>query len=382
MSGIKTDSNDLGTLNGPGVGGSRTQQMLDALKNGATLSAGENAPSVGLDSVNEEVQEEPLINESESVEEVEDSSVQPEEASLSSDSEDVSLGNSTGKSPAKDLKVDIAEIKITDDKGQRKVKVDFSDKDKLTKYVQLAYGARKWQKERDEVKKQLDEKVQMWDKFEAAWKQGYKGLINTLEGSEGAFDKLVTAEIERRQALEDMSPVERRNMEIEEKIRQQELATEKKAKDLDKKLEEIKAKESEAETKELQSKLNPSFERYRFAGKLGNEVAEHEFDSMLWERTLARLEKLPDSVNITQAMIDKEFRTVASLMSGHLKGQADKEVKKSIETKKTVAANKVQAAAKRGVTPKTGIDEVRESLRAGNMTDALTKFFKSGGKMK
>lgn len=379
---MKTDSNDLGTVNGPIVGGSRTQQMLDALKNGATLSAGDNAPSVGLDSINEEVQEE-LSVETESVnEEVGDSSVQPEEASLSSSSEDVSLSDSSVETPARESKVDIAEIKITDDKGQRKVKVDFSDKDKLTKYVQLAYGARKWQKERDEVKKQLDEKVQMWDKFEAAWKQGYKGLINMLEGSENAFDKLVTAEVERRQALEDMSPLERKNMEIEERIRQQQLESEKLKSTYEKKLEDISRKEAEAETKELQSKINPSFERYRFAGKLGNEVAEHEFDTMLWERTLARLEKLPDSVNITQAIIDKEFRAVASLMSGHLKGQAEKEVKKSIETKKTVAANKVQAAAKRGVTQKAGIDEVRESLRAGNMTEALTKFFKSGGKMK
>jgi hypothetical protein len=378
---MSDNSNSLGTLNGPVASGSRTQQMLDALKNGATLSAGENSPSVGLDSVNEPVQEELSVEAETSVEE-DNSSVQPDEASLSSSSEDVSLGDSPVETPARESKADIAEIKITDDKGQRKVKVDFSDKDKLTKYVQLAYGARKWQKERDEVKKQLDEKVQMWDKFEAAWKQGYKGLINTLEGSGDAFDKLVTAEIERRQALEDMSPVERRNMEVEERIRQQQLESDKLKSTYEKKLEEISKKESEAETKELQSKINPSFERYRFAGKLGNEVAEHEFDTMLWERTLARLEKLPETTQITQAVIDKEFRAVASLMSGHLKGQAEKEVKKSIETKKTVAANKVQAAAKRGVTPKAGIDEVKESLRAGNMTEALTKFFKSGGKMR
>lgn len=381
---MKADSNDLGTLNGPVVSGNRTQQMLDALKGGATISVGDDNPTVGLEPVIDSAPVESAEVEVDSQEDSSDLSSSVEAAVKNSEPVDseLSLSNSSSSSPARESVADIAEIKITDDKGQRKVKVDFADKDKMTRFVQLAYGARKWQKERDEVKKQLDEKVQMWDKFESAWKQGYKGLINTLEGKEDAFDKLVSQEIERRQALEDMSPVERKAMEVEERIRQQQLESDRLKSTYEKKLEEISRKEQEASTKELQSKINPSFERYRFAGKLGSEVAEHEFDTMLWERTLARLEKLPDTVQITQAIIDKEFRTVSSLMSGHLKGQAEKEVKKSIETKKTVAANKVQAAAKRNVTPKAGVDEVRESLRAGNMTDALTKFFKSGGKVK
>lgn len=382
-----TIGKNLGTVNSePEVAGSRTQQMLDALKGGATLSAGPDSPSVGLDSEPEQdVQEEMSL---ETNVETEDSEVESE-VSLKTEKDDdeeseseVSLKDPKEESPARETKLDISEINITDDKGKRKVKVDFSDKEKLTKFVQLAYGARKWQKERDDLQKQLDEKVQLWDKFEGAWKQGYRGLINTLEGSNDAFDKFVEAEITRRQELEDMSPIERKALEVEERFKKQQFEADKLKSDYENKLKEITQKEQAAAQKELESRIHPAFERYRFSGKLGDSVAEHEFDTMLWERTLARLEGLPDDSKITQAIVDREFRSVSQMMSKHINAQAEKEVKKAMDKKKIVATQQVQAAAKRGVVKKQDKESVTASLRSGNIVDGLAEFFKSGGKFR
>lgn len=377
-------------MEGSNNGSSRTQEMIDALKNGAKLSV--DTPTVTEDSSAEveptdEEQEVPAESaevgiEEEAVVSGEDADNQTEESDEIAASPEESLGNSDLKAPASAKKADIAEINITDDKGRRKIKLDYSDKDKITKYVQLAYGARKWQKERDDFKRQLDEKVQMWDKFEGAWKQGYRGLINTLEGSEDAFDKIIDAEVKRRQELADMTPVQRQNLELEERARKQQLETDKLRLDYEKKLNEIKAKEEEAAQKELESRIHPAFERYRFAGKLGDNIAEHEFDTMLWTRTMARLEQLPEDTKITQGLVDKEFRTVSQMMSKHIKAQAEKEVKKTIEQKKMVAAQQVQAAAKRGVVKKQGRDEVAETIRSGNIVDGLSQFFSLGGKVK
>lgn len=370
-----SDSNDLGLVNGPEVTGSQTQAFIDALKGGANLSIDR------LDSEPDLSTEEETEVEAAEVEVAEDTespaeSLEPEveeEVLLSSDSEK--------EEPASPSVSDILEINITDDKGRRKVKVDFSDKDKLTKFVQLAYGARKWQKERDDLRGQLEEKTQMWDKFEEAWKGGYRGLINTLEGAEDAFDKVVEAEIARRQELEDMSPAQRQSMEVEDRIRKQQMESDKLKSQYEKKLQEIQAKEEAASQKELESRIHPAFDRYRFAGKLNDEVAEHEFDTMLWQRTLAKLESLPDTQDITQAVIDREFRNTAQMMRKHLAAQAEKTVKSVIEQKKQVAANKVQAAAKRNVVKSQTKDEIHESLRSGNIVDGLSKFFKSGGKL-
>lgn len=377
-------SGDLGTVNGPEAAGSRTQQMIDALRDGASLSTGDDNPTV-----EEPVAEEPAaeLNAEEPAVEVEsevDISVSTEEDNAESieepsTEEEVDLAE---EEPASSEPLpSIQEIQVTDAKGRRKVKVDFSDKDKLTKYVQLAYGARKWQKERDDFKVQLDEKTALWDDFENAWKGGIKGLVNKLEGSEDAFDKLVDSEIQKRQELASLGPEELKARELDEKYRRQQLEAEKIKSDYQKKLEAIEAKEQAAEQAALESRIHPSFERYRFTGKLGDEVAEHEFDTMLWDRTIQRLEKLPEDKEITKAVIDKEFRSVSQMMRKHFSAQAEKTVKKSLETKKKAAATKVQAAARKGVQQNKDVDDIRNEVRSGNMIDGLANFFKSGGKL-
>lgn len=377
------EGKDLGALNAPEAAGSRTQSMIDALKSGASLSIGTEAPSVGLDSPIEESLVEAEETSSEELELNSDTETVEEEVNedLSNSAEEDSLEADSTELGSVIVEEDIREVNVTDAKGKRKVKVDFSDKDKLTKYVQLAYGARKWQKERDDFKTQLAEKTELWNQFEEAWKGGYRSLVNQLEGSEDAFDKIIEEEIQRRQELEDMSPAERRAREVEERIRKQEFEAERLKSDYQKKLETIEAKEREAEQRELQNRFNPSFERYRFAGKLGDAVAEHRFDKALWTEVIDTLSEIPDNVEITQAMVDREFRKAAQEMKKFISVQAEKQVKKVIETKKKVAANKVQAAVKRNMVKKDSADDIRGSLKGGNFVEGLTNFFKAGGKM-
>jgi hypothetical protein len=107
-------------------------------------------------------------------------------------------------------------VTITDDKGKRKVEVDFSDKEKLKKYVQMAHGARKWQAERDHARSQINEVQGKLTELESNWKvmnevfqnKGVEGLVDLLEGREGAYKDKLQREIQKAQFLENASPEE------------------------------------------------------------------------------------------------------------------------------------------------------------------------------
>lgn len=221
---------------------------------------------------------------------------------------------------SKESAEDIEAVRVTDAKGRREVKVDFSDREKLKKYVQLAYGGRKWQQERDSARTELTQLQEKYNSLEKDWQKvedsfkssGVAGLVNLLEGKEDAFDGWYEKEQARREAWAGMSDSERQSYQREEEARRQEL----KAKELEEKYEaklaEIETERERADQRALEAKLHPSFDRYRFSGKLGDEVAEHHYDQALWNQALSNLEELPEDIEITPAMVDKEFRKVSS----------------------------------------------------------------------
>jgi len=392
-----SDNPDL--ANQPEVSGSRTQDFIDALKSGANLTMGpsdEPAPSITEDNLTEEVSQQESADTLESTEidaefskEEDEETDEATEAELStqSDSEDSEL-----TSPASEDQLassDIQELTVTGPNGRRKIKVDFSDKDKLKKHVQLAYGARKWQKERDDARSQLTD-IQKefkelktdWDKVEAAFQEGgVKGLVNLLEGTDDAFDKFLEQEVARKQEWEDMSPTQRQQVERERELELQAKQNQKLQSDYESKLQEIQQKQEQAEIRELSSKFHPSFERYRFSGKLGDAVAEHEFDELLWSRALSNLEEIPENIELTQALIDKEFRKISQTIRKHLNTQVETKVKTAIDKTKKRAASQAQAKVKKGMTKSSAAKEFEQNMKSGDLVSGLTSFFKAGGKM-
>lgn len=365
-------------------------QIMDGISSGS-ISLDANAPRIEEqeESVNLEEDSEtssPELAETANLQEFLESKDSEEEESESAEPE----SEDSEPEQAKKAKAgkDIEEVTVTDTKGRRKVKVDFSDREKLKKYVALAHGGRKWQQERDTAKSELG-KVQTeyktlksdFNKLEEAYQSGgVAGLVNLLEGRKDAFDNWYQQEASRRDSFASMSDSERRSYELEQERLSRDSENQKLREEYESKLSKIQEEKEITETRALESRLHPAFDRYRFSGKLGDEVAEHHYDQAIWNQSLSNLEQLPEEIEITQAMIDKEFRTVSAAFRKVINKQVQSGTKKAVEQQKKTATTKAQAKVSRGIKQNSDLDNLKSNLKSGNIVESLSSFFAAGGK--
>lgn len=259
--------------------------------------------------------------------------------------------------------------------------------------VQLAAGARKWQQERDQERKSKAELEQNYtklqsdmSKFEKAYGEGgisgFKNLVELLEGK-GAFDRFVDEAQAERERWESMDPSERRQVERERELEAERAKASEIEKKYESKLQELTQRQEQAELRTLESKLHPAFDRYRFSGKLGDAVAEHHYDQALWNQAMDRLEKYPEDVELTTALIEKEFRNVAQAFNKVINRQVDQKVQKVITKTKENATRQAQAKVSKSMQSSSESDRFNQSLRSGgsgNIASALTALMQ--GKVK
>lgn len=358
--------------------------MIQASQSGQDLRSAFNSP----DSVQAAPTPEPATNNEESSTEQEDTA---ETINVSEGLNE--SGNSSVKVKADDKSdkakaADIEEITFTDTKGRRTVKVDFSDRDKLKKIASLAYGSRKFQAERDQFKQDLakerEDAVKLksdMSKFESIYeKEGLKGLALLLEGPEG-FNKFLKSSLQEQERWDEM-PVSERNALIRERELEARVASEKTSKEeYERRLGELDKRQRDADEKVFESKLHPAFDRYRFAGKLGDPVAEHKLDKAVWADVMDALQPYEDKgVEITQAMIDKEFRKASQELSKVVNTQVQKNTKVALQKVKNTAQTKAQAKVTQGMQTSTDSEQFKKDISSGNTRDALRAFL--GGKVK
>jgi len=225
-------------------------------------------------------------------------------------------------------------------------------------------------------------------KFEKAYGEGgvkgIRALVELLEGPEG-LDKFVQEYSAEKDRWESMDPDERTNV-----IRQQEIESERsKVSKLEQeykaKLDELTARQEQAEVKTLESKLHPAFDRYRFAGKLGDPVAEHRYDTAIWNQAMEALEQYPDNVELTPAMIEKEFRNVAQAFGKVINKQVDSKVQKVIRKTKEDATRKAQATVSKTMQTSSAAEQFQRDVRSsgsGNIANALRSLMSGQVKLK
>jgi len=275
-------------------------------------------------------------------------------------------------------------VKSADGKRQS-VKIDYEDRAAIKQNALKAAGFPLLNNKLSTVSKQFTDlktehgklKADM-DKLEDIYsKQGVEGLIQTLGRGED-LEKLIEAKIKQREYLGSLTPDERYKYDMKtqaELAEKRVSATEAK---YEKMLADIEAKEESAALRSMESRLHPSFDRYRFAGKLGNEAAEARFDKAVWRDATEALAQYPEDVEITQAMIDKEFRLAASEYSSTMKQQAEKTVTKTLDTKKANAAKSAQLVAKKGIV-NDDKEKFINSIKSGNLLEAMAAM--SSGKI-
>lgn len=305
------------------------------------------------------------------------------EAAQPDESQAASAGEAQSESETQELP-DSEEIVVTDDAGRRKLKVEYKDRVKIKKAFELAAGFRKHQAERDRAlarAKELEALVpehsdlkKSFSALEQAFdKDGVAGIVNLLAKKPGSYEAFIEAEVARRQRKENASPSELKQIELEERLERSERERAAKDKEVQEYLAKGKSEREVAEKRSAEAVLHPTFNKYRFAGQLGDEALEGRLDSAIWEQSRAELSKLPDDVEITPAMVDKTFREIAGSFRKAIKGQAEKATNAAISARKANASEAAAAAATKSTprTSQTARDSVVSNIKSGNLKDSI-----------
>ena len=271
--------------------------------------------------------------------------------------DDTSRGKGAGKTatPAGTKET----VTITDADGRkRKVEIDYSNREAVKKAHQMAAGARKWQAERDRA---LQEKQslaaehsklkQTYDTLDKAFQErGAEGVLDLLLASKGSnSEKFLQERIARAKFMERASPEEIEALQLRERSENQARELDRIRQENKKFQDDMRQERETAELRSLEGTVNPVFQKYSFAEKLGNPDTEHMFDEMLWGQTIKRLEAYEaKGVPVSRELTEREFRRTHQALTGQISAQADKRTSRAVAQKKQEATEQVQAKVRSG----------------------------------
>lgn len=285
---------------------------------------------------------------------------------------------------AQSKSADVESIFVTDDSGRREIKIDFSDRAKIKKAYELAALARKMQAERDrlssrvkEIEPQHGELQQSWSAIEKAVQEGgLKGLVNLVSGDANAFDSLIEKEMALRDWKKNATPSEIERYEAQEQAAQERRNREKLEKEFQNLRDTVANERETAVQKALESKVNPAFDKWRFAGKLKDPALEEMLDKSIWTTALDNLDAARQKLGIAEqdmpaSMIEQEFRKVRASFDKVIAKRTEEKTSQIIQQKKAAAQEKVAAHATKGMAKQSGADQFTQAIRSGNFVDAF-----------
>lgn len=302
--------------------------------------------------------------------------------------ETASESGSDASTPGEKPEAKWLEFQVTDEQGKRKVKVDLNNTDQLKRLLPQAAGFRKMQAERDRqvewrktAEPRLKELESNWQTLETSYQEGgIEGLVDLLGGKAGHYKDWFKGEVDKHTKFAGASEAEKRAIAAEEQIarltKQQEVR-EKRATDAEKRAATDK---EEAQLRSVEAQVTPVFNKYRFAGTLGNPDAEAAYDQAIWDQALKNLEALPEDQPLTNTQIEAEFRKVSGKFKAAIGKAAGAKTRQVLDEKKAEAQTKVAAAATRGMGAARGSIESKMATDirrggVGGLTDALMHAF-------
>jgi hypothetical protein len=342
-----------------------------------------------IEEFSEDVESSPLdILENELLEESdeqEQSDIESETSELSEQDSDSLLDSVQASSqPEEDNAVlDIETILVKGENGRKqKLKIDYADKKAIKQAYLKAAGMRKFQAERDESKTKLSEVQTKYDelndtytKLDSAFQDGGIKSVVELLGGPNAIDTFIDDVLKEREYVSNLTPDEKYKLDLEEREKsyQSQLTAEKSKREAFEK--QVLEREEQAALRSLESKLHPTFDRYRFSGKLSDPIAEQQLDDAIWQQVTSRLGEYPEDIELTQSLIDKEFRTVSNNFKKLIKTQTEQKVKSTITKKKAEASQRAQVAAKKGLSSNADKRKFVQDMKSGNIKDAFGAMF-------
>lgn len=275
-------------------------------------------------------------------------------------------------------------ITVTDEAGKKRtIEIDYQNRDAIKKAVSLAHGARKWQAERDNAiqnAKQLEQKMSETQRtlnaLEKAYAEGGEaGVLDLLAGKQGAHKEWAQRTLERERLAKEDPEAYQQLLKDERLVKlEREIEKEREARESDKK--KIQQEREQAELASLESQVHPTFEKYRFDGRLGDADDEALFDEILWNQALKQLEPYEEKGLLTRQVIDKEFSNVAAKLRKRMGTQVEKKVAKVVEQKKQDATSNAQAATVSAYRQGGVKKEASDLIQSGNLKGLFSNWGK------
>ena len=261
-------------------------------------------------------------------------------------------------------------IKITDETGRkRKLKIDYSNRDHIRKAYQQAAGMRKFQAERDKARKELESvqtDLQGVNALNEAYAKGGVPALAELIGGEGAWKKLISKELAKAQIREHGSEDEVRELERQESAERERRELEALRRERDEFLKQAEQERKSSEAARTTAMIEPAFNKYRFAGKLGNADREHVLDRMVWRDAREELSALVENgTELTPALVEREFRKAAAALGETVRDRTKLAEKKRISQKRKQAAEHIQKPDGKSTRP------IRGGRSKSELMDAL-----------
>jgi hypothetical protein len=345
---------------------------LGLLNSAISNSGSTTTESGGTPIVEERLQPSDISIDEESGEELQETVETPS----SDEVEETDLEDQEKDQPVSDENVEF--IKVTDHRGRKvNLKVDYADKDKIKRAYSLAAGARKWQAERDDLQRWKDDNsksIENWGTISSVYEDsGIDGLINFLEG-DGGVDKYLETKNQEREFFNSASPEQLEAYQLKQAQSQKDRELEKLRKEIDDIKNGQQSQKEEQELSSLKSEIYPVFDKYRFAGKLGNPTHENMLDEMLWSSAMKQLEGFPEDMEVTSQQVQKIFRDYSNNLRTLVNKEAEKKVTKTVAKKKRSATENAQKKAVKGMNQpsKTANDLIREG-RIGDLFRMASK---------
>ncbi len=269
---------------------------------------------------------------------------------------------------------DVEEVEITDHRGRRSVKVDFSDRARLKRIIQQAAGAQKLVADLKTLRASVDSAkgdAEVGSRVSKAWSEkGIDGLIQELTGGKQTWDSVYEDRKKHDNFLSTASPEQLDAYSAKQEAAAARAEAARIRADLDDGTKKSVAAAETAERAQLQTHMDSGFTKHRFAGKLGEPAREHELDEMLWDATKAALDKLPEDAAITSEVIAAEFAKKARALRATISTEARKETTQIVKQKKTEAKTQAQAAMS-AAESKSPVSQFDQKLKKGDLRGAF-----------
>jgi len=279
-----------------------------------------------------------------------------------------------------ELSENVEEVAVKGKDGKRKnIKVDFSDKDKLKKYVQKAANAVRLQSERDalqaKVGKLEEAQTAMNSLQEIVDTKGFEGLIDHLNSDNGGFKAWMDQKVARHEQRLHASEDELARLDAEDKAAELQRRLERIEQQEQSREERLSEERNQVELDKLASQVNPVYFKYTFDGKLGDSVAEQRHNKAMFREVTETLDNLrEEGVQITPAVIEREFKAYASPLLKGVNRKVRQNTKRAIDKKKAEATTHAQQQVRRGYNT----DTVDQAMSSRNWTKSLADLWVKG----